>query len=204
MGRTSDAKEKIVATAMELFHARSVADVGVQEICEQAGVKKGSFYHFFSSKQDLVVAVLDAQWQMGKQEFWEPAFSPKIPPLDRFKALTDGMSEFAQESYEMCGMFKGCGMGNIIAELGTQDDVIRQKADAIFDEIVAFIKAALDEAVSNGDLPEINTEEVAQAFWAYAEGTMLMAKSKQDPAYIRQLMQAGIAFLDSFRKGAVV
>lgn len=199
MGRTSDAREKIVESAMELFHARSVSDVGVQEICEHAGVKKGSFYHFFQSKQDLVVAVLDAQWQWGKT-VWDTAFSPEIPPLDRFQALSNTMSDMANETHLTYGVCKGCPMGNIIAEMGTQDDVVRQKADAIFDEIIDYIKTALDEAVASGELPEINTKEVAQAFWAYLEGTFLMAKSKQDPAYMAQLMQTGIAFLDSFRK----
>ncbi|MEW8500635.1 MAG: helix-turn-helix domain-containing protein, partial [Candidatus Thiodiazotropha taylori] len=54
-----DTKERILATARELFHGRSYADVGIKEICSMANVQKGSFYHFFQSKQDLAMAVID-------------------------------------------------------------------------------------------------------------------------------------------------
>ena len=40
-----DTKQRLLDAAFALFYARSYADVGVQEICEKAGVKKGSFYH---------------------------------------------------------------------------------------------------------------------------------------------------------------
>jgi TetR/AcrR family transcriptional regulator, transcriptional repressor for nem operon len=53
MGRTSEARERLIGTAGDLWHRRSYTDVGVSEICETAGVQKGSFYHFFPSKQDL-------------------------------------------------------------------------------------------------------------------------------------------------------
>lgn len=68
MGRTSDAKDRLIAAAMELMYARGYTAVGVQEICDRAGVNKGSFYHFFPSKQALVLAVIEAhthQVQLG-------------------------------------------------------------------------------------------------------------------------------------------
>ena len=54
-----DTQKRILDSASELIHARSYADVGVSAICEHAGVKKGSFYHFFRSKQELTLTVLD-------------------------------------------------------------------------------------------------------------------------------------------------
>ena len=63
MGRKSNAKERLINSAIELIGTRSYNSVGVQEICEHAGVKKGSFYHFFPSKSDLTVAALDAMWK---------------------------------------------------------------------------------------------------------------------------------------------
>ena len=86
MGRDSDAKERILESARGLIYARSYADVGVQEICNQAKVKKGSFYHFFPSKRDLTLAVLERV----RQEFLQHAeifFAKEIPPLQRFDRL---------------------------------------------------------------------------------------------------------------------
>ena len=63
MGRNVDTQERLVEAAAGLWHARSYADVGVNEICEVADVRKGSFYHFFASKQELAVAVIDRHWR---------------------------------------------------------------------------------------------------------------------------------------------
>ena len=65
MGRTSDARERLIEAAGDLWHRRSYTDVGVGEICAEAGVQKGSFYHFFPSKQDLALAVIDDRWEHG-------------------------------------------------------------------------------------------------------------------------------------------
>ena len=71
MGRHSDARERLIEAAGELWHTRSYADVGVSEICDHAGVQKGSFYHFFSSKRDLALAVIDERWRVhGARARW--------------------------------------------------------------------------------------------------------------------------------------
>ena len=59
MGRTSNAKSRLIAMAMALMYVRGYPAVGVHEISTRAGVYKGSFYHFFPSKQALVLAVID-------------------------------------------------------------------------------------------------------------------------------------------------
>ena len=56
MGRTSDAKEKLLHVAFDLIWQHSYGSVSVDDICERADVKKGSFYYFFPSKSDLAVA----------------------------------------------------------------------------------------------------------------------------------------------------
>ena len=52
-------RDRLIRTAARLFLARSYASVGVNEICAEATVQKGSFYHYFPSKSDLAVAVID-------------------------------------------------------------------------------------------------------------------------------------------------
>jgi len=47
MGRTSDAKEKLLSVAFDLIHENSYGAVGVDQICKRAKVNKGSFYYFF-------------------------------------------------------------------------------------------------------------------------------------------------------------
>ena len=87
MGRTSDAKPRLLAAAGELFQDKGYHAVGIQEICDAAGVNKGSFYYFFSSKRDLVLAAIDAQVEMYQQELMQPAFSSNVPSATQLSIL---------------------------------------------------------------------------------------------------------------------
>jgi len=80
----TDTYQRILESARDLLHASSYADVGVQAICEKANVKKGSFYHFFPSKHDLTLAVIDTYFADFKESIIKDAFTSGLPPLERF------------------------------------------------------------------------------------------------------------------------
>ena len=72
MGRRSDAKARLVAGADGLFRDHGFAAVGVAQLCGAAVVNKGSFYHFFPSKQALLLEVVAAAWDdTGMFRQWE-------------------------------------------------------------------------------------------------------------------------------------
>ena len=83
MGRTSDTKENLINSAIELIGNRSYNAVGVQELCEHAGVKNGSFYHFFPSKRDLTLEALDLIWKKFKEETLDPVFNSDASALEK-------------------------------------------------------------------------------------------------------------------------
>ncbi len=76
MMRKTDTRQQILDTASVLFHSRSYADVGIAAVCDQAGVSKGSFFHFFHSKRDLALAVMD---QFRGNRSHPPALTPIHP-----------------------------------------------------------------------------------------------------------------------------
>src|SRR4028119_2236030 len=88
MGRVSDAKQRLLDATIDLIWQHSYGAVTVDNICERAGVKKGSFYYFFPSKTDLVVAALDAHWQTVKTHL-DGIFAPSLPALDRLRGYFD-------------------------------------------------------------------------------------------------------------------
>ena len=89
MGRTSDARERLIGAAGDLWHRRSYTDVGVSEICETAGVQKGSFYHFFPSKQDLALAVIDDRWQELGAGRLQALMTSDLAPLERLRQFIE-------------------------------------------------------------------------------------------------------------------
>ena len=197
MGRVSDARERLVDSALELVHARSYADVGVQELCDHAGVKKGSFYHFFASKEDLILEALQCQWERVKEAVLDGAFAKDQRPLKRLERLFERTYGYQRSFIKDSGQLRGCFFGNLALELSTQEEVIRKKVAKIFDATIAIIEDTLDEAVANGDLPVIDTPAAAEAILTYWEGALLLAKVRNDPSVIRRAGKGAIGIARS-------
>jgi len=190
MTQMHETKQRLLDTARELFYARSYEDVGVQEICQKAKVKKGSFYHFFPSKRDLTLAMLDESWEQFRTTLLAKAFARDIPPLDRLQRLMDTQYQQHTAVKERTGQVFGCPFGNLAGEMSSQDEVIRERVKRIFSDLEAPIEAALEEAVAAGDLPELDCRATACAMVAYLEGLSLMAKTHNDPEIVKQLGSA--------------
>jgi TetR/AcrR family transcriptional regulator, transcriptional repressor for nem operon len=181
MGRHSDARERLIDAAGELWHTRSYADVGVSEICEHARVQKGSFYHFFSSKRDLALAVIDEEWRRQGLGQMAPILTGPLPPLERLTLFLERGLQEQLELRESTGATVGCSFGNLVVELATVDDVLRDRLSELFDDWAGLFQRALDDAVAAGDLPEIDTWQAARAMLAFVEGLGVLIKAKDDP-----------------------
>jgi TetR/AcrR family transcriptional repressor of nem operon len=190
MNNIKDTRERIIAVAKSRFHNRSYADVGIKEICDMASIQKGSFYHFFPSKRDLVLAVIDEfaiDWADG---FVAEAFDPALPPMDRLDYVIDAAYYWQKSSKDLNGHIPGCLFGNLALEISTQDDVLRAKLNAVFTSAKDRFKTTLDEAVEEGTIKPLDSEETAEAMLAYLEGMILLAKAQNDPEVIYRLGSA--------------
>lgn len=190
MNSNTDTQQRILDAARELIHFRSYADVGVAAICEHAGVQKGSFYHFYPSKRDLTLAVLDSFQLTMKEDLIDKAFAEDIPPLARLQRLANLTYEFQTQLQREIGRVPGCPFGNLASELATQDESIRQKVDRIFLGLQSNIRRVLEACVRTGELEGLDVDATAQAMLAYFEGVMLLAKTRNDPTLLRDLLPA--------------
>ena len=188
MGRTSDAKEKIIESAIELIGSRSYNAVGVQELCEHAGVKKGSFYHFFPSKRELTIEALDKTWSMFKSDFLDPVFSSDMTAEGKLNTLLQKSHEYQVASKDCTGCVTGCAMGNLALELSTQDETIRLKIEEIFEDWTQYFENLIFDGIQEGYFPsETDPRATAQAILAYVEGIYLVGKTFNDPEIIGRL-----------------
>ena len=188
-----DTRNRILTQARELFHNRSYADVGVKEICDSADVKKGSFYHFFPSKRDLALAVIEDMADDWAHGFVEEAFDLALPPMERFEYMIDAAYYWQKAAKDVAGRVRGCLFGNLALEISTHDDVLRAKLTAVFNTTRDRFKASLEDAVAHGAIAPLDSELTASAMLAYLEGIILLAKTRNDPEVIRIL---GPAMMD--------
>lgn len=182
-----DTRQRIISSARDLIYSRSYADVGVAEICSRAEVKKGSFYHFFPSKQELSLAVIDDLRVIMEDRVLIPAFARDLSPLQRLQRYIDTLYEFQRGTSANGGRLLGCPFGNLALEMATSDESIRHKLEGVFAGIQARIEHVLEEAVTAGEISDIDIPATAKAMLAYIEGVLLMAKTANDPSMIQRL-----------------
>ena len=189
MSRGQETKQRLLDSAQHLMYSRSYSDVGVQEICKDARVQKGSFYHFFPSKSALTVEVLEQLKMQMIENILLPAFAKDLTPAKRFERFIEYAYQYQVQLKEEYGYVLGCPMGNIALEMSTQDETIRKKVELLFESIFEVFIDVLDDARSVGEL-ENNSDinELAQAALAYGEGVLLLAKTRNDPEIIKLLL----------------
>ncbi len=190
MANTPDTQQRILDAASQLIHSRSYADVGVAAICDLAGVQKGSFYHFFPSKQDLTLSVLDGFFISMKEALIDKAFVADIAPLARLERFALLTYQFQNQLKKDTGRVLGCPFGNLATELATQDEPIRKKVDHIFAQLQNKIGEVVTASVQVGEMTGINIDATAKAMLAYMEGVMMLAKTQNDPTILRNLLPA--------------
>src|SRR5678809_567274 len=106
MGRVSDARARLMEAVGELIWTGSYGSTTIDQICDKAGVKKGSFYYFFESKADLAVAALEAEWEMRRVEL-DAIFSATVPPLQRLRRYCEYGYQLQNEIRAKCGCVLG-------------------------------------------------------------------------------------------------
>jgi TetR/AcrR family transcriptional repressor of nem operon len=196
MGRTSDARERLVEEAARLFHSRSYEGVGVQELCEAAGINKGSFYHYFPSKDDLAAAVIDAQWASVRDDLLAPTLADDIPPLARIERFFDVLAKMQRSARKDLGVTPGCPIANLSGELCTHEPKLRRKLSRVFDGMREAFEATLRDAVQAGELPRgSDVSRGAEALVAFAEGALLLAAAHDDPALVGRMRRVALGLV---------
>ncbi|QNA71110.1 TetR/AcrR family transcriptional regulator [Streptomyces sp. So13.3] len=175
MGRTSDAREKILGAAQSLIELRGYSALGVAEICKTAGVPKGSFYYFFESKEALALAVLDEHWA-SRQATWTRILNSAAEPLQRLRRLFEETEAGQLAGQQSCGTVSGCLFGNLTLEMSNQTEAIRARLQEIFDAQVGMVASVIAEALERKEVTVIDTREAARSVVAQLEGQVLFAK----------------------------
>src|SRR5262245_7475251 len=187
MGRTSDAKERLMKAVLELIWTGSYGSTTIDQICEQAGVKKGSFYYFFDSKVDLAVAAVDEDWKRRRPEL-DSVFSPTLPPLERLRRYCEFGYNFQAEIRKKYGRVLGCPLFSVGAEVSTQEDRLQMKVQEILEYKRRYLESVIRDAHAAGLIQAPDPAAKSRILFAYYQGLQTQARIQNNLEVLKEAL----------------
>ena len=167
-----DTRTRILRTAFQLFHEQGYHATGVATILREANVNAGSLYHFFRSKEELLVGVLEFALVLLRPAVMDPAQRRSADPLERvFELLRQYRAGMHARGCRM-----GCPIGNLALEVADDNVPARELIQRNFENWVAAVKQWLDDA--GGRLPwDLDRAQLARFVLTVMEGGIMQARA---------------------------
>ena len=170
---SNDTRSHIIHTGADLIGQKGFGATGINAVLTAAGVPKGSFYHYFSSKNDFGLAVIDTFAQEYDTKPDRILNDHTRSAVDRLRAYFDT----GLETMTSCEFTRGCLIGNLGQELAGQNETFRRRLDTVFQGWEKRFERCVEEARQAGDIDaSIDPADVASFLLSGWEGAILRAK----------------------------
>lgn len=178
----SEAKEKLLEAARKIMLVKGFPATSIEEICEEANVTKGCFFHYFDSKEELGKELIERFLSCAGEMSKDAPFRLEADPLKRVYGYIDYM---AAKSEDACRQ-TGCLLGTFAQELSNTYPQIRAACENAFKGWVTAFKNDLDLAKAEyAPKSHVDTKSLAEHFIATFEGSLIMAKARKDRSVIK-------------------
>ena len=185
----TNTRDKLIQTASELIWSESYNAVSVDEICKKAGVKKGSFYHYFKSKAHLALETMSSCMEETKLKY-DDIFSPTRHPVERFKGMVSHVIEQQKEISEQLGHVCGCPFATLGSELAGQDAEIAKTVSDICAKKTTYYETALRDLRAAGFVSkDIDVTRKANEIFSLIIGQLIMARIKDDLEFMENNLE---------------
>lgn len=161
-------KELIIKTAAKLFHLKGYNNVGIQMILNELNIPKGSFYNYFSSKEELLLEVINLHFEDLKNII--NMSIRKSPNIEGLKELFN----FYFERYKELNYYGGCPIGNLILEISDLSEKAREKLL----EWITYFENEISIVLDNEGYE--NSKSLASFIVYSFEGAILRAKVEKN------------------------
>ncbi len=173
---------KILEAATDVVRAKGYAAATVDDLCAAAGVTKGSFFHHFKSKEEMVLAAV-AHWGAWTDGIFADApYAAAQDPRDRLFGYLD----FRRDLLDRAVPQFTCLMGTLVQETYDTHPQVRAACDRGMSSHVAMLARDI-EAARRLYAPDAawTAESVGYFIQAVLQGSFIFAKAKQDAAVAR-------------------
>lgn len=174
-----ESKTRILNAALSVFRTKGYTATRVEDICEAAGLTKGSFFHHFSTKEELAIAAADYWSEVTSALFAGAPYHQPADPLERVLAYVDFRKMILQgELPEFT-----CLVGTMTQEVYGTHPEIREACNASISGHAATLVPDIEEAMRKyGISSDLTAESLALFTQAAIQGAFILAKAKNDAA----------------------
>ena len=184
--RSRDSRAKLLDAALYLIRARGYAATRVEDICAQAGLSKGSFFHHFASKEELAIAAAEYFETMAEGLFSQAPYQQESDPTKRFLGYVDFRREI------IAGKLPDftCLLGTMVQETYDTAPAIVQACDKQMSAHLATLVPDIS-AAKEAHAPDAawTPESLALFTQAVIQGAFILAKAKHDPAVAKDCVK---------------
>ncbi len=168
-------REKLLDASFTLIREKGYSATSVDELCAQAGVTKGAFFHHFPSKDALALAALDRWDESSRIRFQEAAYHKHEDPLDRVLGYLAFRKSLLKEGVRQ----SSCLAGTMVQEAYETHTAIRDACDVCISNHAATLELDIAEAMKlYGVRGEWSAQSLAFHFQAVLQGAFILAKAK--------------------------
>ena len=162
-------RQKIIDSAHKLFYERGFNGTSIDDILKDAGLNKGSLYHLFKGKKEVLLAVIEEKIAYNLQEKYKDIGTVERP-LEYLKErlLTTNNFDFKH----------GCALNNLVQEMSPVDADIAKALLKVYDDLEEIYLLALRDEM----IDETEKKALAKMMLATVEGAIMAAKAAQDKA----------------------
>jgi AcrR family transcriptional regulator len=172
VGKSKPTRERIVEAALYLFWLHGYAATGVAEILKRAKANAGSFYYFFKTKEELLLAVLEFYIRSLQPVVVEPVFNEIEDPIER----VFGILSFYRRNLIATGCTYGCPIGRLALEIPEEQFRVHKRLADNFEGWTAAVEtclaAARDRLPTGTDFPTL-----AKFVLTVMEGGVMQARA---------------------------
>ena len=173
----SNSKDHIIEVASGLINLRGFNNTSVDAVLQASGVKKGSFYYYFKSKEDLGYAIIESHMRRFSEHVLGKAFSSNKDALMELEDFLDIILELHRQ--RNCS--GGCLMGNMAMEMSDIHEGFRRRFQEVFEDWRIRVAGVLQKAKISGQFNDhMDSTRLAQFVIAGVEGGLLLSKVKKD------------------------
>jgi TetR/AcrR family transcriptional repressor of nem operon len=186
MPAQNPSKTRLLDAALHLIRSKGYASTAVDDICHEAGVTKGSFFHHFKCKDDLALAAV-THWRTMTESFFTGAPYHKAPdPLDRLLGYVDFRATIL--TGELADYT--CLLGTLLQETYATHPELRRACELALSAHIAELTRDV-EAARQIYAPDAawSAQSVGNFMQAVLQGSFIFAKAEQSPEVIRQNLE---------------